>query len=57
VTRYYLTSLPVVLAATFLGRVVNRRMDGRRFLVYVHVGLVVIGVVLLVQSVWGPGRS
>jgi uncharacterized protein len=57
VTRYYLTSLPVVLAATFLGRVLNRQMDGRRFLLYVHVGLVVIGVVLLVQSVWGPGRS
>ena len=32
VTRYYLTSLPVVLAATVLGRVLNRRMDGRRFL-------------------------
>ena len=36
VTRYYLTSLPVVLAATFLGRVLNRRMDGRRFLLDVH---------------------
>ena len=56
VTRYYLMSLPVVLAATFLGRVLNRRMDGRRFLLYVHVGLIVIGVVLLIQSVWGPGR-
>jgi hypothetical protein len=31
-------------------------MDGRRFLLYVHVGLVVIGAVLLVQSVWGSGR-
>ena len=43
VTRYYLMSLPVVLAATALGRVLNRRMDGRRFLLYVHVGLMVIG--------------
>ena len=57
VTRYYLTSLPVVLAATALGRVLNRHMDGRRFLVYVHVGLVVIGGMLLIQSVWGSGRS
>jgi uncharacterized membrane protein YfcA len=56
VTRYYLMALPAVLAATFLGRVLNRRIEGRRFLVYVHVGLVVIGVVLLVQSVWGPER-
>src|SRR3954471_20017992 len=57
VTRYYLASLPVVLAATALGRVLNRRLDGRRFLLYVHVGLVVIGVVLLIQSAWGLGRS
>ena len=39
------------MAAIFLGRAVNRRMDGRAFLLYVHVGLIVIGVVLLVQSV------
>jgi hypothetical protein len=57
VTRYYLTSLPVVLAATLLGRVLNRRMDGRRFLLSVHIGLVAIGGMLLIQSVWGPGRS
>jgi uncharacterized membrane protein YfcA len=56
VTRYYLSSLPVVLAATVLGRVLNRRLDGRRFLLCIHVGLVVIGVVLLVQSVRGSGR-
>ncbi|QDV37340.1 sulfite exporter TauE/SafE family protein [Tautonia plasticadhaerens] len=56
VARYYLISLPVVLAATALGRVLNRRMDGRRFLLYVHVGLVMIGGMLLIQSVWGMGR-
>jgi uncharacterized membrane protein YfcA len=56
VTRYYLASLPVVPAATFLGRVLNRRLDGRRFVVCVHVGLVVMGVILLIQSVWGSGR-
>src|SRR3954468_1477612 len=50
VTRYYLMSLPAVLAAIALGRVLNRRMDGRRFLLYVHVGLVVIGGMLLIQS-------
>jgi hypothetical protein len=57
VTRYCLTSLPVALAATDLGRVLDRRMDGRRFLVYVHVGLVVIWAMLLIRSVWGAGRS
>jgi uncharacterized membrane protein YfcA len=57
VTRYYLASLPVVLTATSLGRVVNRRLDGRRFLLYVHVGLLLIGALLLVQAGWRPGRS
>jgi len=57
VTRYYLMSLPAVLAAIALGRILNRRIDGRRFLLYVHVGLVVIGGILLIQSVWGWGRS
>jgi uncharacterized membrane protein YfcA len=57
VTRYYLTSLPVVLVATALGRFLNRRMNARRFLVYVHVGLVMIGAMLLIQSVWGLARS
>jgi uncharacterized protein len=57
VTRYYLASLPVVLVATGLGRLINRRIAADRFLVYVHVGLVVIGLILLVQSVWSSGRN
>lgn len=50
VTRYYLLSLPAALAAVFLGRAINRRLDGRRFLRYVHAGLIVIGVTLLAQA-------
>src|SRR5437868_12579107 len=53
VTRYYLLSLPVAIAAVFLGRAVNRRLDGGRFLRYIHVGLVVVGAVLLLQSLRG----
>jgi uncharacterized membrane protein YfcA len=53
VTRYYLDSLPLAVAAIYLGRWANRRMDGRRFVRIVHVGLVIIGVTLLVQSVRG----
>jgi uncharacterized membrane protein YfcA len=52
VTRYYLLSLPVAVAAIFLGRALNRRMRGRPFIVYVHVGLLGVGTALLVQSVW-----
>jgi uncharacterized membrane protein YfcA len=50
VTRYFLLSLPVALAAVVLGRAVNRRMRGRRFLLYVHGGLIVVGMTLLIQS-------
>lgn len=50
VSRYYLISLPVVLAATFAGRIVNRRMDRGRFLLCIHVGLIAIGAVLLWQA-------
>ena len=50
VTRYYVTSLPLVVAAIFLGRVVNQRMNGHSFLLYVHGGLILIGALLLVQT-------
>ena len=53
VTRYYLMSLPLTLAAVLLGRVINRRLHGDAFLKYVQVGLVVIGAVLLVQAMRG----
>jgi uncharacterized membrane protein YfcA len=51
VTRYYLLSLPLAAAAIPLGRWLNRRMDGRRFVLYVHAGLVLVGATLLFQSV------
>ena len=57
VTRYYLLSLPVVLVATVLGRAANRRLSRGPFLRYVHVGLIVIGLVLLGQALWGPFGS
>ena len=50
VTRHFLWSLPLALAAIFLGRAINRRMNGRSFLLYVHVGLLLVGAVLLIQS-------
>jgi uncharacterized protein len=50
VTRYYLMSLPLALAAIFLGRAINQRLDGRRFLSCVHSVLIGVGMVLLIQS-------
>jgi uncharacterized protein len=52
VTYYYLVSLPIVGIAIFLGRVIHRRLPHERFLVYVHVGLVLVGIFLLAQAFW-----
>jgi uncharacterized protein len=57
VTRYYLLSLPGVLVGVLLGRVLNRRMKSRAFIVYIHAGLLVVGATLLVQSVWRSDRQ
>jgi len=53
VTRYYLLSLPVVIPAILLGRLVNRRMRGGAFLKFIHAGLILIGTTLLVQAMRG----
>jgi len=51
VTHYYLVSLPVLLPAVWLGRLVNHRLHGDAFLKYVYVGLAGIGAVLLAESI------
>ncbi len=49
VTRTYLISLPIALAAILLGRFINRRMTGTAFLTWVHIGLIAAGAALLLQ--------
>jgi uncharacterized protein len=56
VTRYYLLSLPVALTSIFVGRMLNRRLAGHRFIRYVHLALIVIGITLLIQAVLSLGR-
>jgi uncharacterized membrane protein YfcA len=51
VNRYFLLSLPSVIVATLVGRAINRRMDHRRFIQWVHRGLIGAGVVLLTQAI------
>jgi len=53
VTSYYLRSLPLTLAAIFLGRWINRRLSGSAFVRYVHGGLIAIATVLLIQTLAG----
>lgn len=55
VTHYYLLSLPAMVPAVLLGRMVNHRLRGDAFLKFVYVGLVVIGAVLLMQAVGKHG--
>jgi len=55
VTHHYLLSLPAAIAAIVLGRAVNRRLDARHFLTYIHAGLLVVGAGLIAQSL--AGRS
>jgi uncharacterized membrane protein YfcA len=50
VTRYCLLSLPGVLAAIVIGRMLNRRLSGSQFFRFVYAGLIVIGGVLVLQA-------
>lgn len=50
VTHHYLVSLPVVAVAIVLGQSLHGRMDGHFFLRCVHLGLVVIGAILVFQA-------
>ncbi len=50
VTRYYLLTLPLAALAIVLGRMVNRRLNARTFVIYIHVGLIAVGTVLLIQA-------
>jgi len=53
VTHYYLLSLPVMLPAVFLGRVVNHRLHAEAFMKYIYLGLGSIGSLLLIQAIFG----
>jgi len=57
VTRYFLYSLPGTLAAIVLGRIVNRRLGVHGFLRFAYAGLLVVGVVLLVQARQGAAAA
>jgi hypothetical protein len=56
-TRHYLFSLPGVALAILLGRFITRRLAGPSFLVCVHMGLILIGTMLLLQAAGHLGPS
>ena len=53
VGRYFLVSLPGVMAAIWLGSAMNRRMQGNGFIRVVYGGLLVIGAALVIQAARG----
>lgn len=53
VTHYFLISLPAMIPAIFLGRIINHRLKGQAFLNYIYIGLTGIGILLLLQSILG----
>ena len=55
VTHDYLLALPAVLVATLLGRMLNKRLSGEVFARCLYVGLVLIGAMLLLQSLGWMG--
>ena len=52
-TRYFLLSLPIVALATVLGRVINQQMKSHGFFRFVYIGLIVVGTVLVIESIVG----
>lgn len=50
VNHYFLLSLPAVLLAIPIGRMINARLDPRRFLTLVHAGLFLSGATLFLHS-------
>lgn len=52
VTWYFLYSLPVVFIAILMGGVINKHLSERSFIQYVYIGLLLISIILLIQSIW-----
>lgn len=57
VNRLFLVSLPAVLLGIWLGRKINQRVNTRGFHLAIHLGLIVIGVILLLQAAGGHARA
>ena len=52
VIHYFLISVPVIIPAVLLGRYFNHQLKEGSFLKYIYAGLIVIGIILLSQSLF-----
>jgi len=48
---YYLVSLPVLIPAILIGRVINARMQGERFFKYSYLVLLMLGILLIINAI------
>lgn len=53
VIKYFLLSLPAMIPAIFLGRYFNNKLQGSAFYKYVYGGLIFIGLLLIVFTIFG----
>ncbi|MGX5820678.1 sulfite exporter TauE/SafE family protein [Chitinophaga lutea] len=53
VIKYFLICIPAMLPAIFLGRYLNRKIQGNAFYKYVYGGLIVIGALLIFFTIAG----
>lgn len=51
VTHYFLISIPVIIPTIFLGRYLNHKLNNDTFFKYVYFGLIILGLILLFESV------
>lgn len=50
VTHHFLTALPAIAAAIFIGRIAGNHLSGSRFFHYIYAGLILVGAALVVQA-------
>jgi len=49
----FIYSIPAIIPAIYIGRYFNKRLKDRKFYIYVYGGLILIGMVLIINSLQG----
>lgn len=50
VIGYFVKSIPIMIPAIYIGRWLNHRIEQKKFFAYVYVGLIMIGIVSIVNT-------
>lgn len=49
---YFIYAIPAIIPAIFIGRYLNKRIKGETFYRYVYCGLILIGIILILNSLY-----